>query len=43
MENKKKFTCPEASIIEFIDEDIIVTSGGTGEGWGDDPRDEFQD
>ena len=43
MENKKRFARPEASIIEFTDEDIIVTSGGTGTGKGQDPWDEYED
>lgn len=43
MEDKKRFICPEASIIEFTNEDIIVTSGGTGTGKGQDPWDEYED
>ena len=42
MEKERKFTNPEAVIVSFNDEDIIVTSG-YGEGWGGDPRDEYQD
>ena len=30
MENKKKFENPEAVIVEFIDNDIIMTSGPGG-------------
>ena len=41
MDNKKRFECPEATIVEFKDEDIIVTSG-PGNGWGE-PGDEYQD
>lgn len=34
---KKEFIIPEALIVEFLDEDIIVTSGpGTGPGQEDD-------
>lgn len=42
MENKKKFENPEAIIVTFSDDDIIVTSGGLGDWWGQ-PGDEHQD
>ena len=32
MKKEKKFTKPEAELVEFIAEDIIVTSGNP---WGD--------
>lgn len=38
MEEKKKFECPEAIIVDFNDEDIILTSGpgaGMGQGYDD--------
>ena len=33
---EKKFNKPELAIIEFASDDIIVTSGGFGKGWGQD-------
>lgn len=43
MKDEKRFTYPEAIIVSFDDSDIIVTSGGVGEGWGEDPTDKYQD
>ena len=43
---EKKFNKPELAIVEFAKEDIIVTSGGFGNGYGQngdfwgDPADE---
>ncbi len=42
MENKKKFQHPEAIIVAFSDEDIIVTSGDLNEGYPQEPGDENQ-
>ena len=43
MENKKKFELPKAVLVNFYDEDIILTSGGTGNpDYGDDPQDEWE-
>lgn len=39
---EKKFEFPEAIIVTFIEEDIIVTSGGLGEGFGE-PGDDSQE
>ena len=30
MENKERFLKPEAKVVEFYDEDIILTSNGLG-------------
>ena len=30
MKNEKKFLKPEAKVVEFYDEDIILTSNGLG-------------
>ena len=39
---EKKFIYPEAIIVKFADEDIIVTSGDVGEGgMGETPDDEW--
>lgn len=40
MENKREFECPQAIIIEFDDNEIIVTSGPGGEGPGQ-PTDDW--
>ena len=44
MENKKRFEIPEAIIVAFNEEDIIVTStnGDVGAWWGQ-HGDEYQD
>lgn len=36
MDNKKKFILPDANIVQFLNEDIILTSVGTEETAGDD-------
>lgn len=41
MESKKKFEMPEAIVVAFADEDIILTSG-PGDQYGQ-PGDEWQD
>lgn len=43
MEDKKKFTHPEATIILFINDDIITNSGDLGQGKGQGPFDEYED
>lgn len=45
MKNEKKFLIPEAVLIKFNDEDIIVTSGegDYGDTWGENPGDEYHD
>ena len=43
MNTKKKFENPEAIIVAFSNEDIIVTSGEFGQWWGQNPGDEHQD
>ena len=43
MENKQKFVIPEAIIVAFNNEDIIVTSTKFGTWWGEEPGDEYQD
>ena len=40
--NNKKFECPEAIIVTFNDEDIILTSGTFGDWWGEQPGDHDQ-
>lgn len=42
MENKKIFENPEAIIVSFSEEDIIVTSGGLDSWFGGNPGDEHQ-
>ena len=43
MEKKKKFEIPEAILITFYTDDVIVTSNNMGyPGYGEDPQDEFQ-
>ena len=43
--DKKRFELPEAILIKFCDEEIIVTSsdGDWGDDYGDDSQDEFED
>ena len=43
MEKKNKFEFPEAIIVEFNNEDIIVTSSVFGDLFGGEPGDENQD
>lgn len=45
MKEEKKFTVPEATVITFMDGDIITTSatGGMGQGAGQGPFDEYED
>ena len=40
---EKKFNKPELAIVEFAKEDIIVTSGGYGKGWEQQPGDFWGD
>lgn len=40
MENKEMFKKPEAIIVSFNEEDIILTSGDLDEWFGEDPGDE---
>ena len=43
MEKKKIFEYPEALIVEFNADDIILTSGDVGVWWGGKDGDEFWD
>ena len=43
MEKKKIFIIPEALIIEFTADDIILTSGDVGDWWGGKDGDDFWD
>lgn len=45
MKDEKRFTVPEATVITFMNTDIIVTSsqGGMGQGAGEGPFDEYED
>lgn len=42
MEKKKNFEYPEATIVTFSEEDVIVTSS-FGDWWGGQPGDHDQD
>lgn len=43
MRDENKFVIPEAIIISFSEDDVIVTSGTLGEWWGNNPGDEYHD
>ena len=43
MEKKNRFENPEAIIVVFDNEDIIVTSSKFGAWWGEESGDQYQD
>ena len=43
MEKDKVFIIPEAIVVQFKAEDIIVTSGDVGDWWGGQEGDEWWD
>ena len=40
---EKNFNKPELIVIKFANDDIIVTSGGFGKGWNEQPGDFWGD